>query len=389
MRPDEPAASGAGHERGAVVGAVACYSLALSVASVAVPILLVRAGYSTAQVGFLIALSALAQIATRFRVGALLRRVADKHLVGAASVLMALGSGVLVVSDAVWVIVGSQLVQGASRGLFWTGIQTHAVRGPASAARGLASVNLASGTGLVLGPVLAGVLLERSAGLALAAGALAAAVAVLPVAVMATLPVFPPSAAPAGDRVARRPAVRAGAWAAASAGGWRGLMGAYVPVALDAAAYTGSTIGAVVAITNGATVAAGWSARWLPAARFPAGLAAGVLATGLGLAAFGATAGSLLVAAAASLVVSGLAMGLLQTIGPAFAAESVDEADRGDAMAAVGLYRSGATFLAPLAVGALVLAVPLSWALVAAGLALAVPAASARGARAVPAARPR
>jgi MFS family permease len=76
-------------------------------------------------------------------------------------------------------------------------------------------------------------------------------------------------------------------------------------------------------------------------------------------------------------VISGLGMGLLQTVGPALAAESVEENERGDAMAAVGLYRAGARFVAPFGVGALVLVMPLSHALVAAGALLALPAAYA------------
>ena len=363
------------------VGTVACFSLALSVVSVAVPILIVQAGYSLAEVGLLIALAAVTQIAVRFRIGAVMRRVTDKRLVGVAAILMSAGAGLLVTSTAVGGIVVSQLLQGAARGLFWTGIQTHAVRTSSQSARGLASVNLASGVGLILGPGLAGLLMESSARLALGAAALGAAAALLPVVLMARLPVFTAPKEPASEgRVARRPGVLAGSRAAASAGAWRGLMGAYVPVALHQAGHASIVIGTVVALANAATVAAGWAARWVPTGRFGATLAGGIVVTGAGLAVFGITADAVALAGTA-LVVSGLGMGLLQTVGPAVAAESVGEQERGDAMVAVGLYRAGATFVAPLGVGLLVLAMPLGLALAVAGGLLALPAAYSRGVR--------
>lgn len=365
--------------RAGTVGAVAGFSLALSVSSVAVPILIVRAGYSVAAVGFFIALSGVAQIGVRFRIGAVMRRVADKHLVGGALVLMALGSGLLVFTAMMWAIVVSQLLQGAARGLFWTGVQTHAVRTSTVAVRGLASVNLASGAGLILGPGLAGLLLESSEVLAMGAATTAAALGLLPVMLMTRLPVFPPSRhhRPGEDWTSRCTRVRIGSWAAASAGAWRGLMSAYVPVALHQAAHSSTAIGAVVGAANTATILAGWASRWVPSQRLVSGVSAGIAVTGLGLAVFGPTA-DVLVVAAVALVTSGLGMGMLQTLGPATAAEAVGAHEHGDVIATVGLYRAGATFAAPFGVGALVLAMPLGWALAAAGLLLALPAGYAR-----------
>lgn len=360
--------------RAGIFGAVACFSLALSVSSVAVPILIVRAGYSNAAVGFFIALSAVTQIGVRFRIGAVMRRVADKHLVGAAVVLMAVGSGLLVVSATLWIVIASQLLQGAARGLFWTGIQTHAVRISSRAARGLASVNLASAAGLILGPGLAGLLLESSARLAMGAAMTGATLALLPVLLMARLPVFPSMDQRLGEvRVSRRSGVRIGSWAAASAGAWRGLMGAYVPIVLNQAAHSSTVIGAVVGAANTATILAGWASRWVGSGRLARGLPAGIAVTGVGMGVFGVTADMLMLAAVA-LVASGLGMGMLQTLGPATAAEAVGEHEHGDAMATVGLYRAGATFVAPFGVAVLVLAMPVGWALAAAGAVLALPA---------------
>lgn len=380
MSSDEGAATTG--QRVGVVGAVVCFSLSLSISSVAVPVLMVRAGHGTATVGFVIALSAVTQIAVRFGVGQLLRRLADKQVVGLAALLMALGSGALVGPTTIGMIVLSQLLQGAARGLFWTGIQTHAVRAGSTAARGLASVNLASGVGLIVGPGAAGLLLEWSTALTMGVATVAAASAVLPVLLMARRPVFGAAEKRRGERpVSRRAQVRLGSWAAASAGAWRGLMGAYVPVALSHAAHSSTAIGLVVAAANAATILAGWLSGRLRREQAARGLPVAIAVTGLGLAGFGAGA-EVLVLAAAALVASGLAMGMLQTIGPAVAAEAVGAQEQGDAMAVVGLYRAGATFAAPFGVAALALAMPLGWALVIAGAALALPAGyRGRGAR--------
>jgi hypothetical protein len=78
-------------------------------------------------------------------------------------------------------------------------------------------------------------------------------------------------------------------WAAASAGAWRGLMGAYVPVALHQAAHASTTIGTAVAVANAATIAAGWAGRWVRVGWFTIALAGSIVVTGLGLAVFGVT----------------------------------------------------------------------------------------------------
>ena len=151
-------------------------------------------------------------------------------------------------------------------------------------------------------------------------------------------------------------------------------MGSYVPVALHHATHSSTTIGTVVALANAATIGAGWAARWVRPGRFTAAVAAGIGVTGLGVAMFGVTT-AVVALAAVALMASGAGMGLLQTIGPALAADSVDDDEHGDAIAAVGLYRAGATFLAPFGVAALVLTLPLGHALLMVGALLALPAA--------------
>lgn len=368
--------------RRGLAGAVVGFSLSLSITSVAIPILLVRVGHGVAEVGFLVALAAVAQILVRLRIGAVMRVLTDRGLVAVSAALMALGCGLLAWRTGLAAVVVSQLLMGAARGLFWTGVQTYAVRLAGPAVQGLASVSLTSGVGLLLGPLVAGFLLEVSPGAAMVTGALTALLGLAPVLLMERHPVFPP-ADRGRERGQHRPGVRAGAWGAATAGAWRGLMGTYVPVLLQQASYSSTLIGGVVATANAATILAGWTSRWLPPHRVRGALVAGPVLAGSGLALLGPVA-DLPGIAAIALVASGLGMGTLQTLAPAVAAESVATRHRGDAMAAVGLSRAVATFVSPLGVGALVLALPLGWAMGLAGLALIGPAWAARG---VPGAR--
>ncbi|HCA86259.1 MAG TPA: MFS transporter, partial [Streptomyces sp.] len=230
------------------------YSLALSIASVALPLLAVRAGYSATGIGALTAVSALAQMATRLCLGAVMRRWPDWTLIAGAGLLLAVSNAIVALSAALAVFVLAELLQGVSRACFWTGSQTHVVRGPGRAAGTLATVNLVSSAGLLAGPVAAGLLSERTPGLALAIAAVIAAVGMAPAFLLDRLPPFAPPEDRAPGRLWRRPGVDIGCWAGVTAGAWRALLTSYVPVALDAARQSASVIGALVSAANGAAL---------------------------------------------------------------------------------------------------------------------------------------
>ncbi len=128
------------------------YALALGIASVALPLLALRAGYSAAEVGALTATSAISQLATRLVLGAVMRRWPDWTLIAGAALLLGVGNGIAALSASLVPFVIAQLLQGVSRACFWTGSQTHVVRGPSRAASALAAVNLSSSVGLLAGP---------------------------------------------------------------------------------------------------------------------------------------------------------------------------------------------------------------------------------------------
>ena len=353
------------------------FSFALGVATVAFPLIALDVGYSGVQVGILTACSAITQMATRTVLGRVMRHVSDRSLVTLAACLVALSTGVLMLSAALVPFLLAELLQGAARACFWTGSQTHVVRGSGSSVSALAMVNFVSSIGLLGGPLAAGLLLEQGTGLTLL---VATAAALLAVPISLLLDKLPPFTLPVDrppGRLWRRPGVGAGCWAGVSAGAWRGLVSSYVPVALQQAGQSASTIGALVSAANAASVAgAGLVGRISREGAWKA-LAAGTLAAGAGTAAVAAVAGSVPLAAMA-LALSGLGAGALQTVGPAVATEAVHPQERGEAIAVTGTFRAGALFAAPLGVAALILAVPLTAAMTLAGVLITVPVLAVR-----------
>lgn len=353
------------------------YSFALGVATLALPLLALRAGYSIAGVGLLTAVSAVAQMGTRLALGAAMRRYGDWTLIASAAIMLTASNALAAVSAAVVPFVLAQLLQGVSRACFWTGTQTHVVRGPGRAAGALASVNLVSSTGLLAGPVVAGVLSEQTPVLALTVAAGLALVGLVPAFVLDRLPPFiPPEDRPPG-RLYRRPGVDLGCWGGFTAGAWRGLLGSYVPVALAQARQSSSTIGVLVSVANGAALVGSAAAARVPTpwtrATVLVGMAVIGLTTGLTTAAAG-----YVVLGGVVLGLSGLAAGLVQVLSLAAAADAVHPEERGEAIAVSGTFRAAALFAAPLTVAGLVLVLPLAPAVALVGAAMTVPAIALR-----------
>lgn len=364
----------------------AVYSLALAIASVALPLLALRAGYSATEIGLLTAVSAVSQMVTRMGLGAVMRRFGDWTLIACAAVLLAVSNGLVALSAAVLPFVLAELLQGTSRACFWTGTQTHVVRGPGRAAGALASVNLVSSTGLLVGPVVAGVLSERTPVLALVVAAGIALVGLVPTLLLDRLPPFVPPADRPPGRLHRRPGVDLGCWGGFTAGAWRGLLGSYVPVGLDAARQSSSSIGLLVSVANGAAlvgsaVAARVRPRWTRRVVLIGMVVSGVTT------AFTAAVASSVVVSAVVLGLSGLAAGLVQVLSLAAASDAVHPEERGEAIAVSGTFRAGALFAAPLAVAGMVVALPLGAAVAVVGAAMTLPALvlGRRGRRAAPA----
>jgi MFS family permease len=356
------------------------FSVALGLASVVLPLLAVQSGYSGVQVGLLTAVSAVTQMASRMVLGPVMRVFPDWTLVLGAAVTLALSSVVVAVSAAVVPFVVAQAVQGVSRACFWTGSQTHVVRGAGSSVGALASVNLVSGIGLLLGPVLGGVVGEHSLRLALAVGAGAASLGVVPAAFLDRLPAFRPPANRPPGMIWRRAGVSSGCWAGMTAGAWRGLLGSYVPVVLSEARLSSSTIGALVAVANAASLVGSAVVGRLRETSMPRAFLVGTVAAGLATSGVAVTTDRVWLVAGA-LSVSGLGAGALQTLGPAIASDAVHPEERGEAIAAAGTFRAAALLLGPLGVAGLLGVLPLAGAMGVAGALMVLPAGTVGGLR--------
>jgi MFS family permease len=361
------------------------FASALGLSSVALPLRALEAGHGAGIIGSLVALSALVQIVTRSRLGALMRRVQDRVLLGFAPIALALTFLVVLLSGSVTALAVGWVLLALARACFWTAGQTHSVRGRSSSLKGLATLNFFGSLGALTGPLLAGILAESGIETALVTGAALATVAVLPALALERFAPFAKAQAHGKGAMWRRPGVDAACWSGMTAGAWRGLMDGYVPVVLAAARHSSTTIGALVSVANATSVVGtvllgkmrpGWTA---------ATYVTSMLAASLGLAVLGFVSGSAPVAAVA-LGLSGLGAGVLQTLGPNLAATAVGDDEKGDAMSTYGTVRTSAMFLAPLAVAGFIPIMPMAVALGIVGAGLALPTIAVRSLKRIPAA---
>lgn len=350
----------------AAVGSTVFFSIALSVSAVVLPLAALAAGYSPAAVGFLTASAGVSQLGMRLIIGPLMRRFPDWILVLVATVAMSASAAVLAVSTALIPFLICQSLQGAARGAFWTGSQTHVVRGARSSAAALAGVGIASSCGQLVGPLAGGLIGDRSLLLALIIVAALGLLATILAAFLDRLPPFAPVRTRSAGRVWRRPAVNLACWSSMTTGAWRGLMGSYVPVALVAAGQSAAAVGLLVWVANaacllGTGVVGRLGPRGLARILIPATVLCSVAVGFLALAA-GHTP-----TAAGLLAISGLGAGVLQVVGPAQAVDAVDAEERGDAIAATGTFRSTALLGSPLIVAGMLGIAALGPAMLAAG----------------------
>lgn len=349
------------------------YSASLAMLSVTLPLLALASHYSKPLIGLLTASSAITQLIARLASAPAMRKVRDKNLVAAASLVLAASGLLLVASHAVAVFVTSELVQGVARGVFWTATQSHMVRSRRSAVGRLATVNFISSFGLLSGPPLAGVLVghsfDSSLGVAALLGLIAAALAL---GGMERLELFSADRSGARQKLFSLSGVQVGCAAGITAGAWRGLVNSYIPVVLVEAAESSALVGVMVAVANGSSIVGSGLMGALGGRRTRAAFVVSVLLSGAGVAMSGVLAHSPYLVAVA-MAASGLGAGLLQTLGPAAAAMSVAPNRRGDAVALAGSFRAGALFVSPIATAGLLDLESLPPALAVVGAALALP----------------
>lgn len=367
-----PPVQGSAFDRAAATGAILGFGLSLGIASVAIPLLALAAGYDASTVGVLAAASAVTHLAARLSLPWLLERMSDRALICGAAALLATSYALLLVSTSLPIFVVAQLVSGGARAIFWTASQTHAIRREESSVRAIAIVNLLGSVGQVVGPALGGVLAGLSLSAALAAGLAGGVLAATAALGLLTLPTYDRKASPGDGRLWRRPGVDAACWGSFAGGGWRALLGSYVPVVLVGAGLPPAVIGALIALADGTAILTSGALVRFAHARVRTNLVVGVVTLGLGMALV-PLAPSVPLAVALALAISGAGCGLVTTLGPALAADAVEPGERGAAIALTGTFRALALFTVPAGVAAAVVAIPLTVATAVASVAIILP----------------
>jgi len=342
------------------------FSLALGIATVAIPLLALASGYEAPGVGLLVAVASGSQLATRLGLPALLGRHADRWLICAAALLMLSGFALLLVSTALPVFVVAQLAAGAARALFWTSSQTHALRSGGSPVRRLVDLNLAGNAGTLSGPVLAGVLAAFGLPVALVGAIASLAVAAIGAPFLRAFPPYDRRGGGGAFRLIRRDGVDVACWANLVGGVWWSMMSSYVPVILVGAGLGPTLVGLMVTLSEGAGFGAMLALRRLPTRLVLGVVRAGAYVEMAALAAV-AIAPPVLPVYAALLLGGGAAAGCVTSLAPALVALAADEHEQADGLALSGTFRSIALLGAPATVSVLLSAVALPTAL--AGLA--------------------
>jgi MFS family permease len=364
--------SGWGRESMVATASILGFALALSSAGLVVPLLAVAAGYDFTAVGILTAVSAISQLGFRLLLPWLLTRFPDRTLIVAANVMIAASFLVLLANLSIVAFAVAQLLQGAARALFWTASQTHAVRGRGGVVRSLALVQTMGNVGQLAGPPVAGLIASQSLQAALVFAAVLAIVGLVSGIGMATLPTFPRQDRAGQPRIWRRPGVDLACWASYSAGGWRAMLMSFVPVGLAAAGQPPEVIGFLLMAAEGS----GLAATALLLRRRPPdvhrALQLAVLFVAASLIVFPIVTGSVLFAAL-TLAVGGVGSGLLMSLGPALASESVAPEERGEVLAVAGTFRAVALLVTHAAAAAALTVVTLPIGLLVAAVAIGAP----------------
>ena len=265
--------------------------------------------------------------------------------------LLCLSVGLLVLSSGMAALVASAAVQGVARACFWTGNQVQIIRSSRSTPKAIATLNMMATVGMLIGPALGGFIAGRSFEAAFATAAAVALASIVPTLMLHRPPPFARVGGHGYVQLLRNPGVQVGVWASVAVGAWRGLLGSYVPIGLDAVGSSEFLIGVVVAVANGAAAVGGYLAVPMEGPRVAPGVARWAAVTLVATVFVGFELSVALMAAA--LVVGGVAIGLIQVLAITAVSETVQPELTGDAVTLVGVARGLTLSGAPFGVAAL------------------------------------
>ncbi|MGK2851168.1 MAG: MFS transporter [Candidatus Limnocylindrales bacterium] len=339
-------------DRRAALSVVFGFSLGLGVATVAIPLLALAAGYDAAAIGFLTASAAASQFAMRLALPALLGRFRDRTLIGVSSLLLMAAFTILALTSVLPAFLLAQILQGSARAIFWTSSQTHAIRGRGRPVRRLIDLNVAGNLGTLTGPALGGMLAVIGLPVALAAAAGGTLIAAIGALALVAFPTFDRDRSAGTLDLLRRDGVDTACWASVVGGTWWSMMGSFVPVVLVGAGIGPQGIGWLVTASEAAGMVALLALRDLASARVRQVVTVAAFTAGASLVAIAASP-PVVGAYALLLLAGGAASGTVTTLAPAMASLAAGPEEQGDALALSGTFRAGALFGAPALVGGL------------------------------------
>ena len=336
------------------------YGLGFGMLMVLVPLYVIDLGFDLAGLGLVVSSAGVFLLLLRLVGGAVSDRFGERVVLGFSFVALVVCAAIFVVSSTLLPLIIGQLINGASRSVYWSAGQSYTSRS-AEGHAGLTMGRLLSAEsgGTILGSVLAGSLAQLAGfDVAFMAAAAANGAGIVATAAMPPLPrvgqvrSIRSTLAPAGRMMVQR-SLRLGHFTALMAAAYAALLGSLYLAFFKEAGYGDAVVGllrsvggigvVVVAYPFGAIVAR------LGAQRVAV---AGFAITGA-VTALTALVGSSPAAAVLLVAVGGMAFGGMRALYPAIAAANSAERERALSLAVVGLYWAVGMLVVPYVFGLL------------------------------------
>ena len=336
------------------------YGLGIGMLMLLIPLYVISLGFDLAELGLVMSSSAVFLLLLRLAGGAVADRFGERVVLAFSFVSLVGAAFIFVVSESLLPLIVGQLINGASRSVYWSAGQSYTSRsaeGDAGKTMGRL-LSFESGGG-ILGSVLAGSLAQL-AGFDVAF-IVAAGVNGIGIAVTVVMPSLPRreqvrsirgTLAPAGRVIVRR-SLGLAHFTALMAAAYAALLGSLYAAFFKEVGYSDAMVGLLRSVGG-----IGVAAVAYPFGAILARLGARNVAV-VGLAIVGAAtaltalAGSVLGVAMLIMVVGGMAFGAMRALYPALAAQDSPPHERALALAVVGLFWAAGMLVVPYVFGLL------------------------------------
>ena len=336
------------------------YGLAVGMLMVLIPLYVIDLGFDLAELGLVVSSAGVFLLLLRLGGGAVSDRFGERVVLGFSFVALVVCALIFVVSSTLVPLILGQLINGASRSVYWSAGQSYTSRS-AEGHAGLTMGRLLSfeSAGTIVGSVLAGSLAQLSGfEVAFIASALVNVVGVGATALMPPLPrtgqvrSIRSTLAPAGRMIVQR-SLRLGHFTALLAAAYAALLGSLYAAFFKEAGYGDAMVGLLRSVGGIGVVVVAYPFGAILGRLGARNVAvAGFAVTGAATA-LTALAGSSPAAALPLMAVGGMAFGGIRALYPAIAAHNSPERERAQSLAVVGLFWAAGMLTVPYAFGLL------------------------------------